>query len=78
MGRTSHSSGLMVGLAAGLFVGVALAFLYAPRPGKETSEMVREKMEAVGNKAAEVVYQAVDCLTERVKGMPDYSSAGDL
>jgi gas vesicle protein len=78
MGRNGYSTGVMLGVVAGLFVGLAAGFLYAPRSGKETGELIRERVRDAGDKAAELVYQAKDCVAMRLKGIPDYSSSGDL
>lgn len=45
MGNNGGSS-MIVGLAAGLVVGVALGLFIAPKEGRETREMVREAIES--------------------------------
>lgn len=39
--------GLFKGLIAGAAIGVAIGLLYAPRPGRETREMIRQKAEDI-------------------------------
>ena len=58
------------GLILGTIVGLAIGFLYAPRPGKETRELLMEKAEVAKEKAAEVakkVKQTADAATKKVQ-----------
>ena len=57
---TSFLVGLLIGTAAGLAVG----FLYAPRPGKETRAMLREKAEVAAEKAREATEKAKQAAAE--------------
>jgi gas vesicle protein len=45
---------LGVGLAAGLALGLAIGLLYAPRPGRETWAMLKERAIEVKEKAGEM------------------------
>jgi len=56
-----------IGLLLGAVVGVAIGFLYAPKPGKETRELLKEKAEAVKEKAAEVAEKAKEAAAEAKK-----------
>ena len=56
-----------IGLLFGAVVGVAIGFLYAPKPGKETRELLKEKAEAAKEKAAEVTQKAKEAATEAKK-----------
>ena len=78
MGRASYGGGILIGLAAGLFAGLAFGVLFAPRSGKETSALVRQQIQKLGDRAAGIVYDARDYVAEHVKGEPNYSSAGDI
>lgn len=49
------AKGLVIGLLAGAVFGVAVGMLYAPRPGAETREMLREKAMEARDKAGEIV-----------------------
>lgn len=49
------ASGFGIGLLVGAAVGLAVGFLYAPRPGKETRAVIREKAETLMEKAKEKV-----------------------
>jgi gas vesicle protein len=52
----NRNSGAMmgVGLAAGLALGLAIGLLYAPRPGKETRAILKERAMEVKDKAGEM------------------------
>ena len=47
-----------IGFLIGAAVGVAIGFLYAPQPGKETREMLKEKAEKAAEKAKEAAEKA--------------------
>ena len=51
---TSFGIGLLVGVAAGIAIGV----LYAPRAGSETRTMLKEKAEAAKDRAEEIIDEA--------------------
>jgi len=57
MSNSDSGSRFGIGLILGLAVGVALGFLFAPRPGKETRELLKDKAadvsEAVKNLTAD-------------------------
>lgn len=57
---TSFCLGLLVGAAAGLAVG----FLYAPRPGTETRAILKDKVEDWREKASELVEKVKERATE--------------
>ena len=63
MANKDSGSGFSIGLVLGAIVGLAVGFLYAPRPGKETRELLREKAEKVKEGAEKVKEGA-----EKVKG----------
>jgi gas vesicle protein len=44
-----------IGLLVGTAVGLAVGLLYAPRPGKETRSILKEKVEDWKDKASELV-----------------------
>jgi gas vesicle protein len=58
--RGSNAGGFLLGLLAGAAIGGAIMFFYAPRSGKETREMLK-------NKAMETR----DLLQERAEEMRD-------
>jgi len=53
MSEKEGSSNFLVGFIIGAIAGVAIGFLYAPKPGKETRALLKEKASSV---------------TERIKG----------
>lgn len=62
-GKMSHKNsgpGFGIGLILGIAVGAALGFLLAPRSGKETREMVKDK-------AADVTASVKDLTADRRK-----------
>jgi gas vesicle protein len=52
------------GLLVGAIIGVAVGFLYAPRTGEETREMLREKAELMKERAGEVAEKVKQTATE--------------
>ncbi|MBA7685529.1 hypothetical protein ES703_93954 [subsurface metagenome] len=56
-----------IGFFMGAVVGLAIGFLYAPQPGKETRELLKEKAEMVRGKAAEVAEKVKETATEAKK-----------
>ena len=47
MGDKGSVSGFAIGFTLGAAVGFAVALLLAPRPGKETREMLKDKAAAI-------------------------------
>ena len=54
MSDKDTASGFAIGFIVGAAIGLAAGLLYAPRPGEETRELLREKAAGVKDKAAEV------------------------
>ena len=52
--------GIVMSVLAGVFVGVAIGILVAPRSGKETREIIVEKTGEIEKKAEELVGSARD------------------
>ncbi len=59
----SFTAGFIIGAVA----GVAIGFLYAPKPGKETRELLKEKAEKAREKASEVAEKAKEAATKAEK-----------
>jgi gas vesicle protein len=57
-----------LGFLLGAVAGIAIGFLYAPKPGKETRAMLREKAGEVTEKAREMAVEAGKKVRERVGG----------
>lgn len=47
------ASGLGIGFLVGAAVGLAIGFLFAPRPGKETRQIIKDKAKEVVEKVKE-------------------------
>jgi gas vesicle protein len=54
MADRNGGSGFAIGLLVGAALGLAIGFLFAPKSGKETRELLREKAEAARERATEV------------------------
>lgn len=64
----------LTGLILGAIVGLAIGFLYAPQPGKETRELLKEKAVVAKQKATEVakkVKQTADEAIKKVQAVPE-------
>jgi gas vesicle protein len=61
------SRGFLTGLLLGAAVGLAIGFLYAPQPGSETRQMLKEKAEVAKVKAAELAHKAKEAAAEAKK-----------
>jgi gas vesicle protein len=55
MSDREGNSGFLLGFVLGALAGVAVGFLYAPKPGKETRAMLKEKANEFKEKAGEVI-----------------------
>ena len=53
-----------IGFIFGAAVGVAIGFLYAPKAGKETRELLKEKAEKTREKVSEVAEKAKETAAE--------------
>ena len=65
-------SGLSTGFIMGVLVGATIGFLFAPLPGKETREVVREGAKKVRARTAEMADDMREVVTETyedVKGV---------
>lgn len=58
MARNSGSGDFVAGFLLGTFVGAVLAFLFAPAPGEETREKLREKGIELRQRAEELSTEA--------------------
>jgi gas vesicle protein len=59
----SFTAGFILGAVA----GVAIGFLYAPKPGKETRELLKEKAEKARETASEVAEKAKEAAAKAEK-----------
>jgi len=58
MGEKEGGSSFLVGFIIGAIAGVAIGFLYAPKAGKETRALLREKAGQLKERASEVLSRA--------------------
>ncbi|MBI4331085.1 MAG: YtxH domain-containing protein [Chloroflexi bacterium] len=56
--------GLVLGLMVGAAIGVVVGLLCAPRPGKETRQMLKERAEEARNGVSGVIRKAQDFAAE--------------
>lgn len=64
-GKDSDSFG--IGFFAGLLAGIAIGFLYAPSPGKDTREKIRGKADEIKEMASERIEQTREAAAEAGK-----------
>jgi gas vesicle protein len=62
MGDKEGGSSFLAGLLIGAVAGVAIGFLYAPKPGRETRAMLKEKAVELKDKATELKDKAGDMI----------------
>ena len=67
MADRNGGSGFAIGLIVGAALGLAVGFLFAPRPGAETRELLKEKAEVARGRAAEVTRKVRETATEAAK-----------
>lgn len=67
MSDKDSGSSFAIGFLIGAIAGVAIGFLYAPKAGKETRAMLREKAGDIKEKAGEVTEKAKDAASEAGK-----------
>ena len=54
MGENEGSSSFFIGFLVGMIAGAAIGILYAPKPGKETRAMLKEKATEIKDKASDM------------------------
>ena len=55
MGEKESGSSFIIGFILGAIAGVAVGFLYAPKAGKETRTLLKEKAGELKEKATEML-----------------------
>jgi GGDEF domain-containing protein len=58
MAEKDTGASFAIGFLMGAIVGVAVGFLYAPKPGRETRAILKEKADAAAEKAKETAEKA--------------------
>jgi len=59
-----HAIGLGIGLLSGVVIGGVLALLFAPRSGKETRQLIKDKATAVVDAVKEKTGEVIDTVNE--------------
>jgi len=67
MSDSDRGSGFVIGLAVGAVLGLAIGFLFAPRPGEETRQLLKEKAELARERAAEAAGKVRETAAEITK-----------
>ena len=67
MSEKDTGSSFAIGFLIGAVVGVAVGFLYAPKAGKETRAMLKQKAGEVKEKAGEVTAKVTESALEAGK-----------
>jgi len=71
MSDKDSGSSFAIGFLIGAIAGVAIGFLYAPKAGKETRTLLKEKTGEFKEKADEVTEKAKDAALEAGKKVRD-------
>jgi gas vesicle protein len=61
-----NASGFVIGLLAGAIIGGAVALLYAPKSGKETRQLIKDKTTEVVDTVKEETSEVIDTVKEAV------------
>ena len=67
MAEKDTGTSFTIGFILGAVVGVAIGFLYAPKPGRETRALLKEKAETAREKASEVAEKAKEAAAKAEK-----------
>jgi len=65
MGEKDGGSSFLIGFIIGAVAGVAIGFLYAPKAGRDTRTLLKEKAGQLKEKAGEVIAKARDQVKEQ-------------
>lgn len=58
MNDKENGSSFLIGFLVGAIAGIAVGFLYAPKAGKETRAMLKEKANEIKEKAGDMFSRA--------------------
>ena len=67
MADGDRGSGFAIGLIVGAALGLAIGFLFAPRPGAETRQILKEKMGVARERATGAAKKVKETTGEAVK-----------
>ncbi len=65
MAEKDSGNSFLIGFIIGAIAGVAVGFLYAPKSGKETRTLLKEKIGEVRGKASELMGEAAKKAKEK-------------
>jgi len=68
MSSKESGTGFFAGLVVGAVIGLAIGFLYAPKPGYETRHTLKEKLSSVGETAEKTIEKVKGGLKNKVAG----------
>ena len=71
MSEKEGGSSFLIGFIIGAVAGVAVGFLYAPKSGKETRALLKEKVGEVKEKASEMTEKAREVAAEAGRRVRD-------
>jgi len=60
MGEKEGGNSFLIGFIIGAIAGTAIGILYAPKAGKETREMLKEKANELKEKAGDLISRVRD------------------
>jgi gas vesicle protein len=66
-----NAIGFGIGLLAGAVIGGVIALLYAPKSGKETRQLIKDKATEVVDAVKEDATEVADILKEKTSGVID-------
>jgi gas vesicle protein len=66
-----NAIGFGIGLLAGAVIGGVIALLYAPKSGKETRQLIKDKATEVVDAVKEDATEVADILKEKTSGVMD-------
>ena len=71
MSEKEGGSSFLIGFIIGAVAGIAVGFLYAPKSGKETRALLKEKVGEVREKASEITGRAREIAAETGRRVRD-------
>ena len=63
----NKGGGILIAVAIGAVIGLAVGFLYAPRAGKETRKILKDKVKITKAKAAEITQKSKEIIKDEIK-----------
>jgi gas vesicle protein len=65
--KRNKGGGILIAVAIGAVIGLAVGFLYAPRAGKETRKIFKDKVKITKAKAAEITKKSKGIINDEIK-----------